>query len=120
MPYRGKKEKSSMSLFAQPKSGMPLGLKLSIISVLFALWWSVVFSSVFLVSRHFFLSVFSFCCCVPHVNSLLLFFHCLGHLLGWIHSVFLLSSSVFYLFPSVPSLFFVFSAFFHDSSLSSG
>jgi hypothetical protein len=31
MPFRGKKEKSGMPLFAQPKSGMPLGLKLSII-----------------------------------------------------------------------------------------
>jgi hypothetical protein len=29
MPFRGKKEKSSMPLFAQPESGMPLGLKLS-------------------------------------------------------------------------------------------
>jgi hypothetical protein len=30
MPFRGKKEKSGMPLFAQPKSGMLLGLKLSI------------------------------------------------------------------------------------------
>jgi hypothetical protein len=30
MPFRGKKEKSGMPLFAQPKSSMSLGLKLSI------------------------------------------------------------------------------------------
>jgi hypothetical protein len=29
MPFRGKKEKSGMPLFAQPKNSMPLGLKLS-------------------------------------------------------------------------------------------
>jgi hypothetical protein len=33
MPFRGKKEKSGMPLFAQPKSGMPLGLKLSIVII---------------------------------------------------------------------------------------
>jgi hypothetical protein len=32
MPFRGKKDKSSMPLFAQSKSGMPLGLKLSIVA----------------------------------------------------------------------------------------
>ncbi|KAJ7784007.1 hypothetical protein B0H14DRAFT_2959365 [Mycena olivaceomarginata] len=64
-----------------PNNSVVIRVGTTIISALFALWWSVVFSSVLLVSRHFFLFVLCFFL-LPHVDRLsTFFFHCLGHLL---------------------------------------
>ncbi|KAJ7823048.1 hypothetical protein B0H14DRAFT_2686779, partial [Mycena olivaceomarginata] len=82
-----------------PNNSVAIRVGTTIISALFALWWSVAFSSVFLVSRHFFSLCFLSVAVACLTSTLLFFFHCLGHLLGCIHtSVFLSSSSAFYLF----------------------
>ncbi|KAJ7839695.1 hypothetical protein B0H14DRAFT_2786677 [Mycena olivaceomarginata] len=65
-----------------PNNSVVIRVGTTIISALFALWWSVVFSSVLLVSRHFFLFVLCFLSvCLTLTDSLPFFFHCLGHLL---------------------------------------
>ncbi|KAJ7793530.1 hypothetical protein B0H14DRAFT_2926321 [Mycena olivaceomarginata] len=49
-----------------PNNSVVIRVGTTIISALFALWWSVVFSSVLLVSRHFFLFVLCFLSVASH------------------------------------------------------
>ncbi|KAJ7897101.1 hypothetical protein B0H14DRAFT_2676900 [Mycena olivaceomarginata] len=65
-----------------PNNSVAIRVGTTIISALFALWWSVAFSSVFLVSRHFFSLCFLSVAVACLTSTLLFFFHCLGHLLA--------------------------------------
>ncbi|KAJ7793588.1 hypothetical protein B0H14DRAFT_2917677, partial [Mycena olivaceomarginata] len=106
-----------------PNNSVAIRVGTTIISALFALWWSVAFSSVFLVSRHFF-SLCFLSVAVACLTSTLLFFF-IASVIYWVAFIlpfFFRPPPLFiYLFIYISFrsfLFFVFYAFFfHDSSL---